>query len=255
MKNQFLSRFAFALLCLAALAATPMYASEPTTIPDSIAARLDQPIREVLHNLQWTGQASLRLVVGDKIVFIDPFNLTGTDSADVVLITHSHGDHLSVADLKKVVTSQTKIVAPAGCGQALAENGFVVHRTVAPGDSFVVDGVAVKAVPSYTITKPTHPKADNWVGYLIDVDGVMVYHPGDTQRIPEMKDIRCHIAFMPLGQKYTMDTVDDAVQAILDIRPKLAIPFHYGMYEGNADDAVYFQKSLRDKGVEVIILK
>lgn len=213
-------------------------------------------IDAVVQNMQWTGQASVRILSEGKVIYIDPFNVTDSDSADWVFITHSHDDHLSVADLKKVVSSKTRVVAAAECEAMLRDNQFNVAHVAIPGQAFRADGIDVQVVPAYTITKNTHPKENNWVGYVLDFNGVKLYHPGDTQRIPEMKNIRCHIALMPLGQKYTMDTVDDAVAAILDLHPRVAIPFHYGLYEGTAADAQYFKTALTNHGgVSVVLIE
>ena len=97
-----------------------------------------------------------------------------------------------------------------------------------------------------------HPKANNWVGYLLTIDGVKIYHFGDTERIPEMKNIVCDIALLPLGQKYTMNSVQEAADAALDARAKIAIPIHYGLYEGKAADADAFAALLKGKITVVI---
>ncbi|MBN2742689.1 MAG: MBL fold metallo-hydrolase [Marinilabiliaceae bacterium] len=211
-------------------------------------------LAETVNGLTWTGQSSVRWMAGSQAIHIDPFNITFDLPAHLVFITHTHGDHLSVADLKRVVGSHTRIIATPDCEASLRDNGFTLYRAVAPGDTFTIDGIAVTVVPAYTITKSTHPKENNWVGYVITAGNVTIYHPGDTQRLPDMKNIRCDIAFMPLGQKYTMDKVEDAVDAILDICPTVAIPFHFGMYEGTADDALTFQRLLSEKEQAVVIL-
>ena len=215
----------------------------------------DQAIQAVLNQLSWTGQASVRVVYNDKVIYIDPLNILESDTADLILITHPHGDHLSTKDIIKISTSKTKIVVASGCKEEIEKAGLSVYKEVLPGDSFIEAGFRVQVVSAYTISKQSHPKEKQWVGYVVDMGGVKLYHPGDTQRIPEMKAVDCDIALMPLGQTYTMDKVEDAVDAVLDIQPKIAIPFHYGMYEGTKEDAILFQKLLKDKGIEVIILE
>ncbi|HNV53360.1 MAG TPA: MBL fold metallo-hydrolase, partial [Tenuifilaceae bacterium] len=91
------------------------------------------------------------------------------------------------------------------------------------------------------------------VGYLLNLCNVWLYHTGDTELIPEMKNIKCDIIMLPLGQTYTMNSVEDAVQAVLDTSASVAIPVHYGIYEGSDDDALKFKEMLKDKA-EVIIL-
>lgn len=97
-----------------------------------------------------------------------------------------------------------------------------------------------------------HPKKNKWVGYILTIEDNNVYHAGDTERIPEMKDIVCDIALLPLGQTYTMNSVEDAAEAAIDVKAKIAIPFHYGLYKGTEEDSVKFRKLLKDK-VEVVI--
>ncbi|MBU1063196.1 MBL fold metallo-hydrolase, partial [bacterium] len=97
-----------------------------------------------------------------------------------------------------------------------------------------------------------HPKSKNYLGYVLTIDGVRVYHAGDTERIPEMQQFDCDIALLPLGQKYTMNSVYEAANSALDVKAKIAIPIHYDMFEGKLSDADAFQEILKGK-VKVII--
>jgi L-ascorbate metabolism protein UlaG (beta-lactamase superfamily) len=116
-----------------------------------------------------------------------------------------------------------------------------------------IDGILIEAVPAYNIVKTNfHPKANNWVGYILTIDKIRIYHTGDTERIPEMKNMACDIILLPLGQTYTMNSVEEAAEATLDVKAKIAIPIHFGLYEGKAEDAQKFQALLKVK-VKVII--
>ena len=122
-----------------------------------------------------------------------------------------------------------------------------------PGAQKIVAGVKVEAVPAYNVVKTNfHPKSNNWVGFVITISNVKIYHAGDTERIPEMKDIECDIALLPLGQTYTMNSVKDAADAAIDVKARIAIPIHYGLYEGKEEDARKFKELLAGK-VDVII--
>ncbi|MFB6317605.1 MBL fold metallo-hydrolase [Saccharicrinis sp. FJH54] len=203
--------------------------------------------------IDWFGQASIKIPFGNKTVYVDPFRLPGNDTPDVVFITHSHGDHLDVNEIAKLNGNNVLIVAPETCESKLKEGGFENLVLVKPGDEFDLDGIGVKVVPAYNVVKTSfHPQANNWVGYIISYNGFSIYHPGDTERIPAMQSIDCDIAFMPLGQTYTMNSVEEAAEAIKDIGPKVAIPFHYGLYEGKTADAQTF-KSLLDGECDVLI--
>ena len=215
----------------------------------SIEPKLDKFIKTIA----WSGQASVAFPLNDKQIYLDPYQLKSTGKADLIFITHSHGDHLSIDDVKKIATASTKIYAPESCHADLQSAGFNPVK-VLPGETLSIDGIKINVVPAYTMTKSTHPKSNNWVGYVLKADGIKIYHPGDTEHIPEMKNIDCNITFMPLGQKYTMNSVDDAVQSAIDVKAEVAIPFHYGMYEGKDEDAVEFKEKLKNK-IEVVLLE
>jgi L-ascorbate metabolism protein UlaG (beta-lactamase superfamily) len=116
-----------------------------------------------------------------------------------------------------------------------------------------VDDITVEAVPSYNTDKAFHPKTNNWLGFIVDVEGVRVYHAGDTDVIPEMKDFTADIAFIPVSGTYVM-TAEQAVKAALAINPELAIPMHYGAIVGDEQDAAHFKKALEGK-IQVLILE
>jgi L-ascorbate metabolism protein UlaG (beta-lactamase superfamily) len=203
----------------------------------------DQTVSQMAANLHWIDQSCFRVNAGPFKIYTDPYNIKTIDVADIVVITHAHTDHFSPADLDKVVGPNTILIAPADVTYA----GAVGQRIIlTPGQQYkAYNCVNIKAVPAYNITKTSyHPKSNNWVGYLITVNGITIYHAGDTERIPEMKTFTCDIALLPLGQTYTFNSVDDAVEAAKDVHAKLAIPMHFGLFEGTAGDAVSFKTKL-----------
>lgn len=210
---------------------------------------------EMLKNVHWLGkQASVKIKAGKKIVYIDPYQIMEkTNDADIILVTHSHQDHLSPGDIKKVTKEDTVFIAPQSCVSSI-ETEFNTKVIVSePGMSTSADEIQIKAVPAYNVVKTNfHPKENKWVGYVLTIGGVRIYHAGDTERIPEMKEFTCDIVMLPLGQSYTMNSVEEAAEAVLDVQAKIAIPIHYGMYEGTAEDAKKFQELLKDK-VQVVI--
>ena len=210
---------------------------------------------KMLEKVHWLGkQASVKIEAGDKLIYIDPYQIAEvTNDADIILITHDHQDHYSVGDIEKVMKAETVFVAP----QKLAKQIDVKFKTkaiaVEPGMSTEVDGLPIEVVPAYNIVKTQyHPKEKKFVGYIVTIDGVRIYHAGDTERIPEMKDITCDIVMLPLGQTYTMNSVEEAAEAVLDVQAKIAIPIHFGMYEGTLKDAQKFTELLKGK-VQVVI--
>ncbi len=204
--------------------------------------------REILKKIHWLGHDGFR-IDASKTVYVDPFQIAGGPAADIILITHEHYDHCSAEDVAKISGKETVIVTEKKSAQKLS--GDV--RTVAPGESVAVKGVRIEAVPSYNIDKTFHPKENRWLGFLVEIDGVRIYHAGDTDFIPEMKDIQADIALLPVSGTYVM-TAEEAVQAALAIGPKIAVPMHYGAIVGDDSDAETFASALKGK-MEVVILK
>ena len=197
-------------------------------------------------NIHWLGHDTFKLT-GSKTVYFDPYEIKGTATADIICVTHDHFDHCVPDDIKKLQGPETVVVAPADCAAKIGGN----VKAIKPGQKLEVEGVTIEAVPAYNTNKKFHPKSNGWVGYIITLDGVRIYHAGDTDRIPEMKHVKTDIALLPVSGTYVM-TADEAVQAALDVTPKVAVPMHYGSIVGDANDAQHFKDLLAGK-VEVVI--
>jgi L-ascorbate metabolism protein UlaG (beta-lactamase superfamily) len=203
--------------------------------------------QEALQKITWYGQNSLRIELAGKLIWIDPAGVFVSEKADIILVTHDHSDHYSLSDIERLSGPATVVLA-AFDGEGLTR--------IKPGDVKKIDALTIEAVPAYNIKKAqNHPKSAGFCGFILSAEGVRIYDAGDTERIPEMKDISCDIALLPLGQTYTMASVDDAVQSALDVKAKIAIPVHYGMYEGTEKDADAFIAALTAKGVQALRLK
>lgn len=199
-------------------------------------------------NIHWLGHDTFK-ITGEKVIYTDPFKIKRKDSADIVLITHEHYDHCSPEDVEKISSPRTVIVAPADCSEKLSGN----VRVVKSGDVVEVAGIRIEAVPSYNTNKKFHTKDRGWIGYIFTVDGKRIYLAGDTDYIPEMKDIRADVALLPVSGTYVM-TAEEAVKAALDIKPSVAIPMHYGSIVGTEADAARFAEGLKGK-IDVMVLK
>ena len=204
-------------------------------------------------HIQWLGHATFKFTGSSVTVYSDPFNLTdrsGGATADIILVTHPHYDHLSPEDIARLRSTGTVVLAPDDpeCRAKLSGN----VRFMKPGDTTTVHGVLVRAVPAYNIGKNFHPKDKRWIGYIITIDAVRIYIAGDTDRIPEMKTFTADIALLPVGGTYTMSAVETA-EAAQDINPKLAIPMHYGSVVGATKDAEKFRQQL--SGTVRVIVK
>lgn len=188
--------------------------------------------RYAARHMRWYGHSAFRIATdAGPAVFLDPAGLpAGAGAADLVLISHPHGDHCSRRSLASIRGPRTVVVAPES---ALHEQLSWLEGAegLAAGQSFRIDGASVQAVPAYNLSKPFHPRGSGWLGYLLEADGLRIYHAGDTDLIPEMKDLRPDIALLPVGGFFTMD-VEQALEAVAALRPGLVIPMHYGPLVG-----------------------
>ncbi len=183
---------------------------------------------------------------GPVTIYTDPFHLPDKlPKADLVLISHDHFDHCSPEDLQKIAKKDTIYVAPAACGKQLSKLPGSV-REVGVGDMFDAKGIKIEVVPAYNTNKNFHPKSAGHVGYVFAVSGKRIYFAGDTDRIPEMKSIRCDIALLPVSGTYVM-TASEAILAAADLGNPIVIPMHYGDIVGTENDAKKFAKEYRGK--------
>jgi L-ascorbate metabolism protein UlaG (beta-lactamase superfamily) len=208
----------------------------------------------MLDNITWYKQSAMRWKNDRLVVYIDPWGLQGDlPPADLVLITHAHGDHYSNDDIKRVTGPKTTFVAPADVAKELSGN----VKPVKPGERVDAAGVKIETVPAYNIDPArlkAHPKTNNWVGYVIALGGVTYYHAGDTDHLPELEKLKTDVAFVPIGDGGFVMTVDEAAALVKAMKPKLAVPMHYGFYPGVGvpADGERFRKAAA--GVEVKIL-
>ena len=198
-------------------------------------------VEKIAAMMHWLGHDAFR-IDADLTIYIDPFRIGPGPTADIIFISHDHYDHCSPEDIAKVQGPETVIVTCRSCLKKVTGNVEVV----APGDSLTVKGIPVRIVPSYNINKKFHPKKKGWLGFVLEIDGVRVYHAGDTDFIPEMAEIHADIVLLPVSGTYVM-TASEAVEAALTIKPALAIPMHYGSLVGEISDAEYFSQSLNGK--------
>jgi len=206
-------------------------------------------VKDVVKNIRWLGHDGFCIKAEGKVIVIDPFQIKECEPADVILISHEHYDHCSPVDVKKIQKDSTIIVTEADSAKKLSGN----VRTVRPGDTLTVSGIPIEAVPAYNTNKAFHPKENGWLGFILTVEGVKIYHAGDTDDIPEMASFEVDIALLPVSGTYVM-TAEEAVEVTKKIRPKVAIPMHYGAIVGSADDAQHFAEALRGT-CEVVVLE
>ncbi len=204
-------------------------------------------VKEFAEKIVWLGHDGFR-IDAEKTLYIDPYQIESGPKADLILVTHDHFDHCSPEDVQKVQKDDTVIVTEKDSAKKLKGRVEVVR----PGDTATVQGIRVEAVPAYNNDKQFHPKANGWLGFIVEMEGLRIYHAGDTDFIPEMQDLKVDIALLPVSGTYVM-TADEAVEAALAIQPALAIPMHYGAIVGGPSDAERFKEVLAGK-VDVMIL-
>lgn len=212
--------------------------------------------------LKWLGHAGF-LIKNHKIIYIDPYNIKeNSEKADIILITHSHYDHCSIADIKNIIKEGTKIVLPADCQSKVTRFQTPVDiHVIGPNQEISLGELKISTLPAYNIDKTFHPKGEEWVGYLVKMNDVLIYHAGDTDFIPEMQKLTGYkqpgkefIALLPIGGKFTMDA-EEAAEAAKLIKPNIAVPMHYGTIGGSKEDAEDFVNLCKKEGINAMILE
>ena len=197
----------------------------------------------MLENIDVLYHSSIRFCK-ENIVYFDPFKIeTNYNDADVIFITHDHYDHYSEEDIEKIVKEDTIIVIPEDLKAKVLEKVWKEENiiTVIPNKSYTVKNIEFQTVPAYNTNKQFHPKENNWVGYLVKMEGITYYISGDTDITEENKKVKCDVAFVPVGGTYTMD-YKEAAELINEIKPKVAVPTHYGSIVGSKKDGAKFAK-------------
>lgn len=194
-------------------------------------------------------------ITGAKTIYIDPFRLEKDyHDADYIFSTHTHYDHFSEDDIEKLLKDDTVIITPDSSRELACDLTKDRERVkiVEPANEYELPGV--KFSTTYAFNKETlyHTKNENWVGYIIELDGVKYYIAGDTDNIKELKDVECDVAFLPVGGKYTMGYAEAAGLANT-IKAKIVVPTHYGSIVGTQEDAEKFAKLVREKEVRILI--
>jgi len=212
--------------------------------------------------LNWLGHSGFK-IKNSKIIYIDPYNIPETsEKADIILITHSHYDHCSIADMYKIIKPGTTILITADCQSKILRFEEPLNiKIIEPNQEINLGEIKISTIPAYNIHKPFHAKSEGWIGYLIKFQDLLIYHAGDTDSIPEMQKLtgykqptRKFIALLPVGGRFTM-TAEEAADAAKIIQPDLAIPMHYGSIVGTETDAKEFQELCNEKKINVKILE
>ena len=210
----------------------------------------------MLENISIIHHSSIKFSDNIKIYF-DPYEINeNNNDADIIFITHNHYDHYSENDIKKIYNANTKFIIPKDLEKELLNLGIKKENivTVAPNNNYNVLDISFKTIPAYNINKPFHPKENNWVGYLINYNNFTYYIAGDTDITEDNKLIKCDVAFLPIGGKYTMN-YKEAAELTNIIKPKIVVPIHYGLIVGTTEDAIEFSKLINKDITCKILIK
>ena len=210
----------------------------------------------MLENVEVLYHSSIK-IKDNKIIYIDPFKIDKDyNDADIVFITHDHYDHYSEEDIDKVINENTTIIIPEELLTKILRKGINKNAviTVESNKEYMVQGIKFETIPAYNTNKTFHPKENYWVGYIITLDGIRYYIAGDTDITEENRKVKCDVAFVPVGGTYTMN-YSEAAELVNIIKPKIAVPIHYGSVVGTKQDATNFIKLLHSSIKGIILMK
>lgn len=220
--------------------------------PSDIIDTKDGPL-----TVQPVQHASLIFTINGVTIYADPSgaaNFKGQKAPDLILITDIHGDHFDLKTLDAVKQATTWLVVPQVVADKLPEADKTHLVILKNGDQKVVSGISIRAIPMYNLPESStamHTKGRG-NGYILGIGGKNIYLSGDTQGIPEMRNLRnIDVAFICMNLPYTMD-VKEAADAVLSFKPRIVYPYHYRGQNGFSD-INEFKKLVEagDKNIEV----
>ena len=208
----------------------------------------------MLENVTLFCHSSIKLT-GSKTIYIDPYMIDfDYKDADYIFCTHGHYDHFSEDDILKLMNENTKLIT-VECNHGMARDLFRDEgkiMIVEPNNEYEIDDIKFKTTVAYNKEKLYHQKKENWVGFIIELDGLNYYIAGDTDALDELYNVECDVAFLPVGGKYTMD-YKEAAELANGITADVVIPTHYGSIVGEKTDGEEFAKLIKDKDVKILI--
>ncbi len=210
----------------------------------------------MIKNITINTHSSIR-IEGRQVIYFDPFKIENeSHDADAIFITHDHFDHFDPESIVKVMRDDTLLVMPRSSLRVWSESGLISSQMVQmdPGQSIDIFGFLIETIPAYNIIKSFHPRKKNWLGYVVTFEGRRIYVAGDTDLTPESKQVKCDIAFVPAGGKFTMNSLK-AAELVNIIHPEIAVPTHYGDIVGKPGDGRTFKSAVRNDIVVPLLIR
>ncbi|MCK4688178.1 MAG: MBL fold metallo-hydrolase, partial [Candidatus Lokiarchaeota archaeon] len=181
----------------------------------------------------WLKHAAFKIKTeSGTIIYLDPFKVPkGEEKADIIICSHDHGDHFDEESINNILKDSTLILGPISISEVLDKYKGKGLKLYEP---FKIDDILIEFIPAYNIKRkresgePFHPKERIWAGTILEIEGKKIYHAGDTERIPEMKELASRnidVAMLPCGGMYTMD-FEESTDVAVDIKAKIVIPMH-----------------------------
>lgn len=200
---------------------------------------------------------------GGRKIAIDPYNVSSNaGKVDIILISHSHYDHCSIKDIEKLSRQGTKIIMHPDAQSKVTKLDGIEMQIIEIGDELDMGNIKIVALPAYNVEKEFHPKSEGWLGFLIKIGNVVIYHAGDCDKIPEMNSLTGYakkdnqfVVLLPVSGTYVMNA-EEAAEVASMLSPSLAIPMHYGSgVAGSQKDAEEFVRLCRERGLRAEILE
>lgn len=210
----------------------------------------------MLENIDVLIHSCIKIIKQGKVIYFDPFKIDKNyNDADFIFITHDHFDHYSEEDILKVKKDSSIIIIPHDLKEKSISLNFDINNiiTMLPNENLKLDIIDIQTIPAYNVNKYFHPKENNWLGYIITINGISYYVAGDTDITEENKQVKSDVAFVPIGGTYTM-TALEAAELVNIINPQIVIPIHYNSIVGGKEDCQIFINKVNSniKTIELI---
>lgn len=203
-----------------------------------------------LDNITVNAQSSIK-IKGSKTLYFDAFKIEEEmHDGDLIFVTHDHFDHFDVKSINKIKNDKSKIIAPESIKENILKEFDNECIFLKPGDKLEIDDLKIEAIASYNISKPFHSLDKGYIGYLVKMDNMTYFVCGDSDENADNLKVKCDVALVPIGGTFTMDPLE-AASYINNIKPKYAIPTHYGEEVGSFSDGDNF-KSRVNSQIDVV---